>query len=393
MVVKVSLLNDMIAFDGVEVALLEIVGFIALGIFVALIGLRSVVVVPFCGCNKDGRERESLASATSTSLQLDLRKRSMYKAPEYRVGWIAFVAALLMLGLDRPVSWHGIAIKMVFAAIAGRMTFCMDEILRSAVKEFKEKNWKKVALRAAIGAVKREDDRRLFHNAAMRKQRRAAIGAVKREDDRRLFHNAAMRKQRSCLYHKYLQMSKLIVTASFGWSEGLVQKSALDVCSRGLLWMSASSWRGLMKNRDCQVLRNEQKLEEDASDCTKVDDDGVEFSPEGGDHFPTMAHSCERLLLKAKAEFSEQPTMNVAGLMKNGDCQVLRNGQKLEEDASDCTKVDDDGVEFSPEGGDHFPTMAHSCERLLLKAKAEFSEQPTMNVAGPASILNTPKEN
>ncbi|GJZ22350.1 hypothetical protein Tco_0559389 [Tanacetum coccineum] len=42
-----------------------------------------------------------------------------------------------------------------------------------------------------------------------------------------------------CLYHKYLRRSKLIVTASFEWSGGLLQKSALDVCSRGLLRMSA----------------------------------------------------------------------------------------------------------------------------------------------------------
>nr|GEW90695.1 hypothetical protein [Tanacetum cinerariifolium] len=47
---------------------------------------------------------------------------------------------------------------------------------------------------------------------------------------------------------------------------------------------------GLIKNEDHQVLRNEQKLKEDASDCTRVDDDGVEFSPGGGDYFPTMEH-------------------------------------------------------------------------------------------------------
>nr|GEX06688.1 glutathione S-transferase T3-like [Tanacetum cinerariifolium] len=35
-----------------------------------------------------------------------------------------------------------------------------------------------------------------------------------------------------CLYHKYLRRSKLIVTASFRWSGGLLQKSAPDVCSR-----------------------------------------------------------------------------------------------------------------------------------------------------------------
>nr|GEV38544.1 hypothetical protein [Tanacetum cinerariifolium] len=45
---------------------------------------------------------------------------------------------------------------------------------------------------------------------------------------------------------------------------------------------------GLMKNEDHQVHGNEKKLEEDASDCTKVDDDGVKFSPKGGDYFPTM---------------------------------------------------------------------------------------------------------
>nr|GEV23830.1 hypothetical protein [Tanacetum cinerariifolium] len=47
---------------------------------------------------------------------------------------------------------------------------------------------------------------------------------------------------------------------------------------------------GLMQNEDHQVLGNKQKLEEDASDCTRVDGDGVEFSPEGGDYFPTMEH-------------------------------------------------------------------------------------------------------
>ncbi|GJU49423.1 putative ribonuclease H-like domain-containing protein, partial [Tanacetum coccineum] len=55
---------------------------ISINIFVALIELRSIVMVPFCGCNKDDRERESLSSATSASLRLDLRKRSLYKAPE-----------------------------------------------------------------------------------------------------------------------------------------------------------------------------------------------------------------------------------------------------------------------------------------------------------------------
>ncbi|GJT36550.1 hypothetical protein Tco_0926969 [Tanacetum coccineum] len=50
----------------------------------------------------------------------------------------------------------------------------------------------------------------------------------------------------------------------------------------------------LMKNEDHQVLRNKQKLEEDASDCTRVDDDGVEFSPEGGDYFPTMGDETKK---------------------------------------------------------------------------------------------------
>nr|GFB02893.1 hypothetical protein [Tanacetum cinerariifolium] len=51
---------------------------------------------------------------------------------------------------------------------------------------------------------------------------------------------------------------------------------------------------GLMKNEDHQVLGNEQKLEEDATDCTRVDDDGVEFSPEGGDYFPTMGDETKK---------------------------------------------------------------------------------------------------
>ncbi|GJT98969.1 hypothetical protein Tco_1094487 [Tanacetum coccineum] len=101
----------------------------------------------------------------------------------------------------------------------------------------------------------------------------------------------------------------------------------------------------------------------------------------------------------------------------------LKVGGKI---ASNCTRVDDDGVEFYPKGGDNSTqdgdyilartlqsmnllttllfshdckmnircsSLAHSCERLLLKAKAEFSEQPTMHVDGPTSELNTPKEN
>ncbi|GKC96928.1 autophagy-related protein 2, partial [Tanacetum coccineum] len=35
-----------------------------------------------CRISKDDRERESLSSATSASLRLDLRKHSLYKAPE-----------------------------------------------------------------------------------------------------------------------------------------------------------------------------------------------------------------------------------------------------------------------------------------------------------------------
>ncbi|GJR74521.1 hypothetical protein Tco_0086886 [Tanacetum coccineum] len=50
----------------------------------------------------------------------------------------------------------------------------------------------------------------------------------------------------------------------------------------------------LMKNEDHQVLGSEQKLEEDASDCTRVDDDGVEFSPEGSDYFPTMSDEIKK---------------------------------------------------------------------------------------------------
>nr|GEZ61417.1 hypothetical protein [Tanacetum cinerariifolium] len=51
---------------------------------------------------------------------------------------------------------------------------------------------------------------------------------------------------------------------------------------------------GLMQNEGHQVLENEQKLEEDAPDCTRVDDDGVEFSPEGGDYFPTMGDETKK---------------------------------------------------------------------------------------------------
>ncbi|GJT86224.1 hypothetical protein Tco_1067941 [Tanacetum coccineum] len=124
-----------------------------------------------------------------------------------------------------------------------------------------------------------------------------------------------------CLYHKYLQRSKLIVTASleyvdtasfsFGGSELVRGASSSHGCSISLEILpyqrlfhhplveiislsfpvfcfdvvedalaQGADGLGLMKNEDHQVLGNEQKLEEDASDCTRVDDDGVEFSPE-----------------------------------------------------------------------------------------------------------------
>ncbi|GJY75358.1 hypothetical protein Tco_0480474 [Tanacetum coccineum] len=37
--------------------------------------------------------------------------------------------------------------------------------------------------------------------------------------------------------------------------------------------------------------------------------------------------------------------------------------KKLEEDAPDCTRVDDDGVEFSPKSGDYFPTMGDETKK------------------------------
>nr|GFA41976.1 hypothetical protein [Tanacetum cinerariifolium] len=87
------------------------------------------------------------------------------------------------------------------------------------------------------------------------------------------------------------------------------------------------------------------------------------------------------------------------GLMKNEDHQVLGNEQKLKEDTSDCTKKDKCYifillliiciVLMQMDRASY----AHSCERVLLKSKVEFSEQPTMHVAGAASRLNTPKEN
>nr|GEW79508.1 hypothetical protein [Tanacetum cinerariifolium] len=79
-------------------------------------------------------------------------------------------------------------------------------------------------------------------------------------------------------------------------------------------------------------------------------------------------------------------------LMQNEDHQVLGNEQKLEEDASGYTRVDDYSVEFSYKER-HRVCEAYSCERLLLKAKLEFSRQLTMHVVGPASELDTPKEN
>nr|GEW02695.1 hypothetical protein [Tanacetum cinerariifolium] len=51
---------------------------------------------------------------------------------------------------------------------------------------------------------------------------------------------------------------------------------------------------GLMQNEDHQVIGNEQKLKEDAPNCTRVDDDGVEFSPRGGDYFPTMGDKIKK---------------------------------------------------------------------------------------------------
>ncbi|GJZ82949.1 hypothetical protein Tco_0648122, partial [Tanacetum coccineum] len=147
---------------------------------------------------------------------------------------------------------------------------------------------------------------------------------------------------------------------------------------------------GLMQNEDHQVLRNEQKLEEDASDCTRVDDDGVEFSPEGGDYFPTIAtqdedyvfartlqsmnlltallvshgsemnvrcsslvHSCERLRLKAKSEFFEQLTMKLTEF-KSG---IMQQGAGLDELKHDLSTKE---------------SMAYKCKDAIIKNKHEI---------------------
>ncbi|GJZ76138.1 hypothetical protein Tco_0640603 [Tanacetum coccineum] len=148
----------------------------------------------------------------------------------------------------------------------------------------------------------------------------------------------------------------------------------------------------LMQNEDHQVLGNEQKLEEDASYCTRVDDDGVEFSPEGatqdGDYvfaptlqsmnlltallvshgsemnvcFSLLAQSCERLLLKAKPEFSEQPIMQLtefkSGLMHQGaGLDELKHVLSIEE------------------------SVAHKCKDAIIK-----NEHKIMSLYGRANI-------
>ncbi|GKD54027.1 hypothetical protein Tco_1287414 [Tanacetum coccineum] len=122
---------------------------------------------------------------------------------------------------------------------------------------------------------------------------------------------------------------------------------------------------GLMKNEDHQVLGNEQKLEEDVSDCTRVDDDSVEFSPEDGDYFPPIDVLDRSLYLAELLKMALQSMNLLTALLFSHDSEM-----------NICCS-----------------SLAHSCERLLLKAKVEFSKQPTMHVAGPASGVNTPKEN
>ncbi|GKA61250.1 hypothetical protein Tco_0760657, partial [Tanacetum coccineum] len=88
---------------------------------------------------------------------------------------------------------------------------------------------------------------------------------------------------------------------------------------------------GLMKNEDHQVLGNEQKLEEDASDCTRA---GDETKKDKCSIFlllliicivlmlinrASYSHSCGRLLLKAKADLSiGELTEFKSGLVQQG---------------------------------------------------------------------------
>ncbi|GKA64697.1 hypothetical protein Tco_0764404 [Tanacetum coccineum] len=51
---------------------------------------------------------------------------------------------------------------------------------------------------------------------------------------------------------------------------------------------SAQGDKGVRVDEDHQVLGNEERLEEDSPDRTRVDDDGVEFFLEGSDYFPTI---------------------------------------------------------------------------------------------------------
>nr|GEW16420.1 retrovirus-related Pol polyprotein from transposon TNT 1-94 [Tanacetum cinerariifolium] len=124
---------------------------------------------------------------------------------------------------------------------------------------------------------------------------------------------------------------------------------------------------GLIKNEDHQVLRNKQKLEKDATNCTRVDDDGVKFSPKGGDYFPTM----ERYTV---CEDALDLSLSLAGILKM-ETILARTLQSI----NLLTAL---LFSYDFEMNIHCSSLAHSCERLLLKAKAEFFEQPTMPVAG-----------
>nr|GEU89842.1 hypothetical protein [Tanacetum cinerariifolium] len=103
--------------------------------------------------------------------------------------------------------------------------------------------------------------------------------AIKKTDSQNFQRHASVAQGGFCLFS--LKEFPFVLVINLLYFPLDVVKDALAQGAEGI---------GLIQNEDHQVLGNKQKLEEDASGYTRVDDDGVEFSHEESSHFVPRAN-------------------------------------------------------------------------------------------------------
>ncbi|GKD54230.1 hypothetical protein Tco_1287617 [Tanacetum coccineum] len=114
------------------------------------------------------------------------------------------------------------------------------------------------------------------------------VNDVDDQDDAR-YHSSFTKYLGSSLdkvgMNDFTRAVSVVHVQSFDWR---TMKRPASVAKDVVEDASAQGAKGVRVDEDHQVLGNEERLEEDAPDRTRADDDGVEFYLEGSDYFPTI---------------------------------------------------------------------------------------------------------